>query len=386
QAPSGRVTRNDPSGAERAAMDRLLGRRPTSGGSLTVRLDDIDRLVREARVCDGLAAAVAALDGPVEDRRAAAAEERAAWDEVFTEGRESLPDEAWAEAWLDGLEGSGLLRRLAGEPRVGRQLLRDAVAVLHALPASGTGVAAFAAAILRDSHALDADRLVTTLVAKALQHRLGGTEEPGPIPTGEDLRALWASAGVLHDELVAPVLAVNLPTGGHGLTDLVLTQHTQAGEPVRLTLRQLVRHPPALEVDGRRVFVCENPAVVSAATDELGCGCAPLVCVEGQPASAAQTLLRQLAAAGAELLYHGDFDWPGIRIASRVIARVGARPWRLGAADYEAAPPGPPLSGPAAETPWDPALSAAMAARGVAVHEEQVLGALLGDLAFTPST
>ena len=51
------------------------------------------------------------------------------------------------------------------------------------------------------------------------------------------------------------------------------------------------------------------------------------------------------------------------------------------AADYEALPPGPPLSPRGrGETPWDPALAEAMAARGRAGHEEALLPVLLRDL------
>jgi Protein of unknown function C-terminus (DUF2399) len=37
---------------------------------------------------------------------------------------------------------------------------------------------------------------------------------------------------------------------------------------------------------------------------------------------------------GAELWYHGDFDWPGVAIAVDVITRYGGRPWRMSASDY----------------------------------------------------
>jgi len=33
------------------------------------------------------------------------------------------------------------------------------------------------------------------------------------------------------------------------------------------------------------------------------------------------------------VLYHGDFDWPGIVIARRIFDR-GARPWQFGCRDY----------------------------------------------------
>lgn len=97
----------------------------------------------------------------------------------------------------------------------------------------------------------------------------------------------------------------------------------------------------------RPVYVCENPAVVAAAAERLSAGCAPLVCVEGQPKAAAHRLLGQLVEAGARLLYHGDFDWPGLAIANQLFNRHGATAWRFQAAGYEVAPKGKTLIGPA---------------------------------------
>jgi uncharacterized protein (TIGR02679 family) len=55
------------------------------------------------------------------------------------------------------------------------------------------------------------------------------------------------------------------------------------------------------------------------------------------PSAAPQTLLAQLAAAGARLRYHGDFDWAGLVIGNFVVREFGAEPWRFGEADYLAA-------------------------------------------------
>jgi hypothetical protein len=67
------------------------------------------------------------------------------------------------------------------------------------------------------------------------------------------------------------------------------------------------------------------------------------------------------------------------------MARYGAKPWRLGALDYLAAPSGPELFGSAVATPWDEKLAIEMEARGRAVHEESVMEVLLGDLAHSES-
>jgi uncharacterized protein (TIGR02679 family) len=151
----------------------------------------------------------------------------------------------------------------------------------------------------------------------------------------------------------------------------------------------LLERPGAFELPTDRIVrVCENPVVVGAAADRPGRTSAPLICTEGVPSLAARDLLDALAGQGARVHYHGDFDWAGIRIARQVMALVEAdgafRPWRFGAGDYRralaAGTTGPPLQEPAACTPWDPELSRAMTAAGVAIEEESVLDDLLTDL------
>ncbi len=389
---SGVVRLGDPSPAQRAAVDRLMGRRPSSGRHVSASLDALDRLLREAQVCDGLVAAVAELDGPVRNRRAERRQRDAAWARVVRQAADAAEaaggqDAPWMRRWLDELVETGLLRRLAGDAAAGGLLLAQAQTVLAALPGDGATTAGLAAHTLGDSHSLDDGRPLTTLVLKGIQHR-GGIADPGRLPQGEERRALWATVGVLGDELSSTVLALGLhgsqSVGGSTLTEETLRLHAQAGEPIRLTLSQLLRQPAAFDrLAGATVFVCENPAVVAAAAQRLAATCAPLVCVEGQPSAAAQTLLRALAGAGARLAYHGDFDWPGLRIGQLVMDRFGAAPWRFATTDYLHAPDGPPLRGRPARAAWAHDLADAMAARGTAVHEEQVLDALLTDLTAT---
>ncbi|MGH7279802.1 MAG: DUF2399 domain-containing protein, partial [Candidatus Rokuibacteriota bacterium] len=91
-------------------------------------------------------------------------------------------------------------------------------------------------------------------------------------------------------------------------------------------------------------------------------------------------LLRRLAAAGARLAYHGDFDWAGIRIGNLVVRRYRAAPWRFATGDYAAARGGRVLDGDPVAASWDPELQAAMIDGGRAVHEEEVLDRLVADL------
>jgi uncharacterized protein (TIGR02679 family) len=182
--------------------------------------------------------------------------------------------------------------------------------------------------------------------------------------------------------LSAPVLALNLPALPTNTVGKQICLFAEAGEPTYLTVRQLLREPPKFESgDGRTVFVCENPAVVAAAADEVGAMCAPLICIHGQLKTSARLLLNHLSDAGWELAYHGDFDWPGLQIANRIIARHHARPWRMGASDYRSVPlSSVPLTGFEVAASWDVDLALAMKLAGYSLLEEQVLSHLCLDL------
>jgi len=230
-----------------------------------------------------------------------------------------------------------------------------------------------------DGHALDAGRPLATLVIHAAA-RLGGVPDA---EGAEWRRTVWASVGVLSGELTSPVLCLNVPGDDSTGSGRAIAVWSEVGQPVHLTARQLLRHPPSLQaLRGRRVFVCENPTVVAEAANALGPRCAPLVCCSGHPAGAATVLLRLLALAGANLRYHGDFDWPGLNIANGIFTRLGAEPWRFNAESYRnaACSGGPPLRGRAVQAVWDPQLTDVMLTLGIKIEEERVLPDLLSDL------
>ena len=257
----------------------------------------------------------------------------------------------------------GLVKRLAdGDPEKGQKLVANASCVLEHLPQLGVPLSHLAARVLGDAHALDEGRFACTLVLAALR---------GP-DDDERLRECWARWGVLVNELAAPALAINLPAESNTPGGRLAKEAAALGEPVHLSLRHLLRTPPRWNVGGRRVYVCENPSVVAFAADRLGRRCAPVLCTDGMPSAAQQTLLRQLAQAGAALYYHGDFDWLGITIGNFVVRTLGAAPWRFGAEDYEVKS-GRRLEGIAVPARWDTALAPKMAERGYALEEEVVL-------------
>ena len=378
----GTLTLQNPTDAQREAVGRLFGRIAT-GAAITVRLSELDAMLRRAELSDGIVDAVIRLSGPVIDQRGRRDDVDRQWGDVFDDGGRRIGNHPPFREWLDDVRATGLLRRLScGDAKIGRSLLERALAVGVRLPAPGIPLAELAASATGDSHALDQGQPVGTLVMR-LARVLGrnGSAEQSP-----DRRDVWANVGVLCDELSAPVLALNLRAGNATSIGDALAMHADFGEPYRLSTRQLLRQPPdfAPVASGRTVFVCENPSVVAAAANQLGARSAPLVCVEGQVKTAGHLLLHRLGAAGARLMYHGDFDWGGVRIANVVITRYGALPWRYSTADYRVAPVGAPLRGSSTSACWDPELEAAMLASGRAVYEEQVLAELLADLAQDP--
>lgn len=404
QRLTGSVSLAAPSPAQRASAERLLGRSPSGGSSLTVRLDAVDAVLIGSGVSPaGLAAAVTALTGPVVPLEEVRRSEGLAWEEAYAPlgtlaapaapgtlaapaapaapGTPATPDASAGEAprrlaaWAVRVRDDGLVRRLARTPEAARPLLDQVVRVLGALPAAPPrSLSVFAAELLGSAHALDDGTPAATLCLSGIRALTGHPDGTGAAWR----RAAWASAGLLRDDVSSTVLTLNL-RGTPALDWMAGT-----GEPCVLTLRQLAHRPPLTTPPV--VHVCENPAVLSAAADTHGPAARPLVCLQGQPSGAALALLAHLHGLGATLRYHGDFDWGGLRIATTLRGQVPWRPWRYSADDYRAAvavagPDRRPLTGAPASSPWDPDLARALAEHGVRVEEEAVWEALLADLA-----
>lgn len=264
QPLTGTVTLASATVAQRAATERLLGRAPRPGRSLSVRLDEVDAVLRRSRAGSaGLAAAVTALAGPVSPLAEVREGEARAWGDAYAP-LAALP--ADLADWADGIRRDGLVRRLARTPDAARPLLAATVSVLVALPAvPARSLPEFAAQTLGDAHALDDGTPLATLVRSGVRALTGFPDGEG----AEWRRAAWASAGLLKDALSATVLALGVR--GNAALDAL----ADAGEPAVLTLRQLTRGAPRPPATAPEVYVCENPAVVAAAADAYGAVCAP---------------------------------------------------------------------------------------------------------------
>ncbi|WP_309248791.1 TIGR02679 family protein [Streptomyces sp. MNP-20] len=374
QPLTGAMSLSSPTVEQRTAAERLLGRPPGRGRSLSVRLDEVDGQLRRSGISpSGLAAAVVALTGPVTLLRHARTEEQRAWQQAYAPIDALVNDVPALQEWAQRLRDDGIVRRLAATPAAAADLLSRAATALRALPAEpAVSLSAFASQLLGGAHALDDGTPLCTLVLSGVRALTGVPDGSG----AQWRREVWASAGLLRDELSSTALTLNLR--GTPALDWM----ADAGEPAVLTLRQLTVCPPRSVPP--TVWICENPAVLAAAADVHGARSAPLVCLQGQPSAAAVTLLRHLHTGGARLRYHGDFDWGGLRIAAALLQRVPWSPWRYTTADYRTAlrtvPLGPPLSGTRAEAPWDPGLPGVLEDAGTRVEEEAVLNDLLSDL------
>ncbi|MFG2825031.1 DUF2399 domain-containing protein [Kitasatospora sp. NPDC048365] len=231
---------------------------------------------------------------------------------------------------------------------------------------SGSGLAQLAARTTGDAHGLDEGRLVAALVLRAVAaaHTL-----PWPADAA-GRRQLWQHVGVAPDQVSGTVMTFGVRPPGAAPWSVMLRARADLGLVTYLTLAELLSPRRRGPCGGHPAgpHVCENPQVLQAAAQLPVPG--PLVCTSGMPSAAGWHLLERLHAEGAVLRYHGDFDWPGIAIASQVLG--------LGAEDYRQAltllPPATalPLTGEAVPTVWDPALAEAIHGVGHAVHEETV--------------
>ncbi|MFP5336022.1 MAG: TIGR02679 family protein [Actinomycetes bacterium] len=380
--PQGLIVVSGLERAQRHAVGGLLGR-PVVRDSVRVDLVVLDAVARERAGAAGLVDLLERLGGPLRNRQAERSASAAAREAPFHAARHWLAEHpevaarAWVEPWLAGVRRSGLLSRQSGVAADG--LLPTALSVVEELvgrdPAGPVARTVLAARVAGDAHALDDGTVLSQLVLRALA--AAGGDEP-PRTTGAR-RELWERHGVTADTVSSTCLVLGLRPLGHSRLAGRLRGAADSGDPQHVTAWDLARG----ELDvacGTWVLVCENPRVLESVAQERG-GAVPVVCTSGMPGLVVLDVLARLLACGAVLAYHGDFDWPGVAIANRLVATAGCTPWRMSADDYLAAPTdGVPLEGRKVVPAWDGALGEAMEARGTAVHEEAVLDALLAAL------
>lgn len=374
----GYVVLSLPTRAERQAVAALLGR-TTVRERPRVDLAGLDRRLRERSGVGGLLPVLTRLTGRApQDRPARRAARQVAREGPLTLAAD-LVREPWTDDWVAGLRRTGVL---TSRPDA-EQVVRDAARVLGALPAPGAAGHTISrvelgARLLGDAHALDRDRVLHHVVLRALAAAAGV-----PVPSSaRDREELWAAVGVAPDLVSRTCLVWGLRLAGDSALARRLALAADVGDPVHVTDWDLRRADGFTALPGTRVLVCENPRVLEAVAERAVTGSA-VVCTAGEPNLVVDQVLGHLASEGVELRYHGDFDWPGIALANRAIARHAVRPWRMAADDYlqVLSVGGTTLAGSPVEPTWDVELGAAMRRHERAVHEESVLSALIDELA-----
>jgi len=369
----------DLDGVEVEAVCGLLGQRRPETDSMKINLRRLDELLRESAVGHGLVEVLEAIGGPIRDRAGERVAKGAARLAVQMETRNhpAVHDPA-VERWVESVLRRGRLTRLetgGADPSETMQETLDSVHWLLAnaevLRASPIPLPLLAAEQMGDAHAIDPETPVGALVLDALMS----------LSSTDDARGAWAAFGVQLDQVSSSVLALNLP----GVDASICRAAQDDAQPFRISWRMVERgfgldHEA---VEGMRIRVCENPAIVSLAADHLGTRCAPLICTEGMPGTVTTALLGSLADAGADLRVHADFDFGGVAIVRHLIGRCGVSPWRMSEASYLTACRGPStdLVREIVETEWDPGLARSMNKHCRAIHEEAVASDLLADLA-----
>lgn len=387
---TGTIKLRDVGFEERNALSLLLAR-PVTRPEVTIRLAELDQRLRATAAGRGLVGLLGELGPPLSNRRAARTAARAERIELWSAAEAHLSttclvDRPWAQQWLDEARRGGAVARQL--PDAAAATLHQAIQILSLLfapaPAPAWGRGELATRATGSAHGLDDDTLLSRLVLRGIA-RAHGAEFPGD---AAGRRALWRLGSVTPDEVSSTVLTYGLrPTGG-AWRESALRERADHSMETHLTLRELRSLELAVH-PGTRIHICENPRIVEAAADA---GCTrPLVCTSGSAATAVLTLLDMLMRSGSDcaFAYHGDFDWPGIALANRIVGRYKARPWRMSADDYEhllahveaLGSPQLALSGSPEAADWDPELHSAMQEMGIALHEESAIDFLLEDLA-----
>ena len=361
------------SASQRRAIGAVLGK---PEGAVVVPLEVLEERLQAAGLCDSLREMVEILDGPIVPKARHHREAEANWEDFAARAGELLTEFSADVELHPDISTPPFWKRISHRDRKDAEALLDQVICFLRQVSEWKGQAPtrVAAALYGNSHALDRDTALFRALASISQLDAALARE------------VWEFFGLVADEVSSHALVLGLQFQETGTFARGLNAFAESGQPTRILLRHF-REPLELSIPKGRLHVCENPSILEAAADG-GLLCHPLLCVEGNPSQACMDVLGLAVKAGAEIHYHGDFDWGGVRIANRVRTHVEGRfiPWQYDCNAYLKNEGGHPLCGTALEAEWDPDLAQAMQDRGVGIHEEQVTEEILAELSRTPPT
>jgi uncharacterized protein (TIGR02679 family) len=356
---------------QRAAVTGLVGgRTPRAGQTIRVDLSALTARLQahDPRLTPGMLAAHTA-GRSLGERIRGNAERRDALERLRQHALDAIDGEPqfWAALYRTGWAARLLA---AGDPEL---IVDQAAAIVANLPGPGKRLdrRRLAGAVTGFPHALDTGTLPGLVLAILTV--------TGRIPAGLPPRAAWAAAGVDCDDLTGGLLALGIHPAGWTLP---------AGTVVTIPPRELARCTwPDAPQAGARVFVTENPSVVTAAADLGNDPPVRLLCTVGTPSALEIDAIARLAHTGWQVAVRADFDQAGLQHVASLLGGIpSAVPWRMKAADYLDSLTSPvygrtrldPATLP--PTAWDPNLHDVMSESGYAAYEESLINQLLDDL------
>ena len=321
----GKVRLDAPDKNERAALGGLLGR-DIDAKCAELKLSDIDAALRNSRFGIGLEELLKEYFGDIVTKRTRDERDGAAREDLRARILNKYSDER-IHSWLeDALSGNSLEQRRREDAA---QLERDIDTVCRCLANLGPPqiLPVFAAKICGDPHALDPGTPCGTLLTGALEHLSGSPRAASAAARS----SLFESYGLYSDSVSSFVYCKNINLYlNDGTPHPAFEAFKRLNEPYTLNIGNLIGISRA-GTDLKRVYITENPSVFTALSADSA---VPLICTAGQPKSACMLLLRMLS--GTRMLYSGDFDVGGFRIADRLLSEFGAdmEPWHYTAEDY----------------------------------------------------
>ncbi len=264
---TGTLTLDAPTPEERRAIDQILRRTTTTGSSLSVSLETLLTQLQTAGLAESWDDVLETVCGQRDPDRIRAAAKAQAWEQLWERVKPAVAISPPLTIWLDQFRRDGVLKRLSeSDAVIADHWLQQAVPLLQQLPFDDEPIASVAARFTGNSHALDPNSPLATIVLRgiSLMHQC-------TMPANAaERRELWARAGIVCDELSAPVLTFNLLLpGASPLADLLAVANA-ATMPLHVTTRLLLVTDWKAFVSPRRVYVCENPSIVAIAARQLG--------------------------------------------------------------------------------------------------------------------
>ena len=274
-------------------------------------------------------------------------------------------------AWA-ALRRTGRVTQLIADPDASSTLRHVAdfvVALQTRAPEDTIDRRVLAHNVTGNPHALDDGEPIAAMVIAVLAS-LGLVEQ------NTRTRTTWAQIGVHFDGI----------TGGLSMLGIAPIGWTiPPGAPITVPPRVLAGCAwPGPGPDAtRRLFVTENPSVLTACLDNPA---GRMICTSGKPSALVIDTLASLATAGWQLRVRADFDDTGITSVNTILDQCSnATAWRMNAADYlQAASGGSTVRLRVSllpEASWDPQLKAEMVTNGFAAFEEAALERLVDDVA-----